>query len=156
VRVTVSSLLSAVTSAGIPELGPRPDLFCATSLAVLGEVLQSLVQAAFGGCCQWVLDTACQAVEWLSQPLGFESLTLRGRSINKFVLTSLCAGLSLKLTGGVQYQSPAPADYRGFRICGVGADTLVRERPDFFKWPCHPPTQAWADPSRSPPFPGSR
>lgn len=30
-----------------------------------------------GGCCQWVLAAACEAVEWLRQPLGFKSLALR-------------------------------------------------------------------------------
>jgi hypothetical protein len=39
------------------------------------------VQPASGGCCQWVLAAACEAVEWLSQPLGFESLALRSHSI---------------------------------------------------------------------------
>jgi len=28
------------------------------------------------GCYQWVLDTACQAGEWLHQPLQFDSATL--------------------------------------------------------------------------------
>jgi hypothetical protein len=28
--------------------------------------IESLAQAAFGGCFQWVLDAACEAVEWLS------------------------------------------------------------------------------------------
>jgi hypothetical protein len=30
-----------------------------------------------GECCQWVLDTVFHTVEWLSQPLGFDSLALR-------------------------------------------------------------------------------
>ena len=30
---------------------------------------------SFGGWCQWVLDDACHAFEWL-QPLGFDSLAL--------------------------------------------------------------------------------
>jgi hypothetical protein len=34
-------------------------------------------QVASGGRCQWVLDTAFQAVEWLGQPLRFESVVLR-------------------------------------------------------------------------------
>jgi len=31
----------------------------------------------FGGYFQWVLDAACEAVEWSYQPLGFNSLALR-------------------------------------------------------------------------------
>jgi len=30
-----------------------------------------------GECCQWVLDAVFHTVEWLSQPLGFDSLALR-------------------------------------------------------------------------------
>ena len=30
-----------------------------------------------GGYCQWVLNAACEAVEWPNQPLGFNSLALR-------------------------------------------------------------------------------
>ena len=32
---------------------------------------------SFGGYFQWVLDAACEAVEWPYQPLGFDSLALR-------------------------------------------------------------------------------
>ena len=32
---------------------------------------------ASGECCQWVLDADSQPVEWLRQPLGFDSLALR-------------------------------------------------------------------------------
>ena len=39
--------------------------------------LQFIVQAVFGGCYRWVLDAVCETVEWLDQPLGFESLALR-------------------------------------------------------------------------------
>jgi hypothetical protein len=31
----------------------------------------------FGGYFQWVLDGACETVEWPYQPLGFDSLALR-------------------------------------------------------------------------------
>ncbi len=31
----------------------------------------------FGGYFQWVLDAACETVEWPYQPLGFDSLALR-------------------------------------------------------------------------------
>jgi len=34
------------------------------------------MQTASRGCCQWVLDATCETVEWLNQPLGFDSLTL--------------------------------------------------------------------------------
>src|ERR1039457_3608981 len=33
-----------------------------------------LRQTTSGGCFQWVLDAACQAVEWLSQPFCIPSL----------------------------------------------------------------------------------
>ena len=36
----------------------------------------STADERLGGCCQWVLDTVCQTVEWLHQPLGFDSLAL--------------------------------------------------------------------------------
>jgi len=52
-----------------------------------------LLQAVFGGCYQWVLDTACQAVEWLRQPLGFESLALRRHWTSDFGLTEVALGL---------------------------------------------------------------
>jgi hypothetical protein len=55
----------------------------------------------FGGRCQWVLDTARQAVEWLGQPLGFESLTLRRHSTLISCLTLVATGLLLNLAGGV-------------------------------------------------------
>ena len=32
---------------------------------------------AFGGRCQWVLDATFHVVEWLSQPLRFDSVVLR-------------------------------------------------------------------------------
>jgi hypothetical protein len=34
-------------------------------------------QIASGGRCQWVLDAVCRTVEWLSQPLRFNSVVLR-------------------------------------------------------------------------------
>jgi hypothetical protein len=34
-------------------------------------------QVASGGRFQWVLDAACEAVEWLRQPLRFDSVVLR-------------------------------------------------------------------------------
>ena len=35
---------------------------------------------ASGGRCQWVLDATCQVVEWLGQPLRFNSVVLRTAS----------------------------------------------------------------------------
>ena len=35
------------------------------------------MRVASGGRFQWVLDAACHAVEWLSQPLRFDSVVLR-------------------------------------------------------------------------------
>src|ERR1035438_2440653 len=37
-------------------------------------------QVASGGRCQWVLDATRQVVEWLCQPLRFESVVLRTAS----------------------------------------------------------------------------
>jgi len=42
--------------------------------------LEFILQAAFRGCCQWVLDAACEAVEWLYQPLRFDSPALCSHS----------------------------------------------------------------------------
>jgi len=39
-------------------------------------VLLLLRRQSFGGYFQWVLDAACEAVEWPIQPLGFNSLAL--------------------------------------------------------------------------------
>jgi hypothetical protein len=41
-----------------------------------------LADLRLGGRCQWVLDAACQAVEWFHQPLGFDSLTLLVESLD--------------------------------------------------------------------------
>jgi hypothetical protein len=51
---------------------------------------------ASGGCFQWVLDTACQAVEWPSQPLGFNSLTLRKGPRSKIRVDIRAAALIIK------------------------------------------------------------
>ena len=49
---------------------------------------------ASGECCQWVLDAVFQTVEGLSQPLGFDSLTLR-QSLDEYNrLTMMLAELS--------------------------------------------------------------
>ena len=55
-----------------------------------------------GGCCEWVLAAACEAVEWPSQPLGFESLALR--SVTRYyrrVLTRSSVRLELKMQAAV-------------------------------------------------------
>src|ERR1700683_4074310 len=51
-----------------------------------------LRQSTSGGCFQWVLDAACQAVEWLSPPLGVNSLILRRST--RLVLNVLDKGSS--------------------------------------------------------------
>jgi hypothetical protein len=53
----------------------------------------------FGGRCQWVLDAARQAVEWLSQPLGFESLALRGHSTFTLVLDTVSGAFIIESGG---------------------------------------------------------
>jgi hypothetical protein len=40
-------------------------------------VVLALRGQPFGGYFQWVLDAACEPVEWPYQPLGFDSLVLR-------------------------------------------------------------------------------
>jgi hypothetical protein len=61
----------------VPNREAIPSLFAMEPANRQPQLLQFLVQTVFGGCFQWVLDAACQAVEWLSQPLGFKSLALR-------------------------------------------------------------------------------
>jgi len=51
----------------------------------------------FGGCFQWVLDAVCETVEWLSQPLGFESLALRGHSTICNMLDNAAGRVILKV-----------------------------------------------------------
>jgi hypothetical protein len=51
----------------------------------------------FGGCFQWVLDAACEAVEWLSQPSGFESLALRSHSTKCNMLDNVAGRVILKV-----------------------------------------------------------
>jgi hypothetical protein len=55
---------------------------------------------ASGGRCQWVLDATCHVVEWLGQPLRFESVVLRT------ALGPLTRVLQLMLIGGVPTGSP--------------------------------------------------
>jgi len=80
------------------------------------QCVEFLLRAAFRGCFQWVLDTACQAVERPSQPLGFESLTLCSHSTTDIPLDTVFGGTIIKCDRRCQYHFPAPADYRGFRI----------------------------------------
>ena|GEM_PF-6454681 len=47
------------------------------------QPLQFVVRTVFGGCFQWVLDAVCETVEWLDQPLGFESFALRSSLDNE-------------------------------------------------------------------------
>lgn len=57
-------------------------------------------EAPSGECCQWVLDVVLQTVDWLSQPLGFESLTLR-RSLDAIKpLDNTAVGVMLKVFEG--------------------------------------------------------
>jgi len=41
------------------------------------QIVECTSQAMSGGCFQRVLDAACEAAEWLHQPLQFESAALR-------------------------------------------------------------------------------
>jgi hypothetical protein len=55
---------------------------------------------ASGECCQWVLDAVLQTVEWLCQPLGFDSLTLRQSLDNMKLLDNVALGVMLKVFEG--------------------------------------------------------
>jgi hypothetical protein len=48
-----------------------------------------------GECCQWVLDTVFHTVEWLSQPLGFDSLALRQSLDDVKLLDNAAIGVML-------------------------------------------------------------
>jgi hypothetical protein len=64
-----------------PNLALRPDLVWKSQHSAIFTPYNLRRHAVFGGCFQWVLGTVCETVEWLSQPLGFESLALRGHSM---------------------------------------------------------------------------
>jgi len=89
-------------------------------------------QAAFGGCCQWVLDAAFHTVEWSRQPLRFESVFLRSPSTNSYV-DLVTAFAILKKIGGVPTGiCQAPDDYRGFRFSrGLSTPTLIMREETF-------------------------
>ena len=70
----------------------------------------------------------------LSQPLGFESLTLRSHSTIRKRLDTRASRVMIGIADGVQYHVSAPAGYRGFRIFGnatfqVSLDTPGLRRP---------------------------
>ena len=73
------------------------------------EEFDSAQDGGCGGCCQWVLAAACEAVEWPSQPLGFESLALR--TVTRYyrrVLTSFIVGLELRMQAAVSTYISSP------------------------------------------------
>ena len=53
-----------------------------------------------GECCQWVLDAVFHTVEWLSQPLGFNSLALRLSLDDRKLLDNAAIGAMLDLCEG--------------------------------------------------------
>ena len=70
-----------------------------------------------GWCCQWVLDTVLQTVEWLHQPLGFDSLALLlGHSTYLNQLDRVYGCIIIKVFDGqcLVLKLQAPADDRGF------------------------------------------
>src|SRR5271163_34235 len=73
-----------------------------------------------GECCHWVLDDVLQTVEWLSQPLGFESLALRQSLDDIKLLDNSARGVILEVFEGQRpvpsFLTVAPTDYRGFRV----------------------------------------
>ena len=113
------------------QLGTSPNLTLQIGLSRVAGTIQSPLQAEFRGCFQWVLDAACQAVEWLSQPLGFESLTLCSHSTTDFILTSRSTRISLNMTGGVQHFCFQPRMTTGafvFLWAHVGPLVVLRQR----------------------------
>ena len=49
----------------VPNREAIPNLFAVEPANREPQLLQFLMQTVFGGCFQWVLDAACEAVEWL-------------------------------------------------------------------------------------------
>jgi hypothetical protein len=60
--------------AALPSFGAPPIVGLRTRLGT--ENIET-EKPASGGRCQWVLDAASETVEWLGQPLRFESVVLR-------------------------------------------------------------------------------
>ena len=62
-----------------------------------------LRRQSFGGYFQWVLDAACETVEWPCQPLGFDSVALRRYSTPRFdlILKYRCIIIVVSFAGGV-------------------------------------------------------
>jgi hypothetical protein len=67
-----------------PRFGPVPQL--GMGCRIFANLVRARLKVGigwgfpdglFGGYFQWVLDTVCETVEWLHQPLGFDSLALR-------------------------------------------------------------------------------
>ena len=68
----VSSLLRGILES---ELNP---IFLSTACNLIREGSYNLpVRMTSGECCQWVLDGVRETSSGFSQPLGFDSLTLR-------------------------------------------------------------------------------
>ena len=89
--------------AGLPEMESFPS-WKQEILRAVAHLVATIV-APSGECCHWVLDVVLQTVEWLSQPLGFESLTLR-RSLDAIKpLDNVAVGVMLKVFEG---QRPVP------------------------------------------------
>ena len=78
------------------------------------------MRATFRGCLQWVLDAARQAVEWLSQPLGFDSLTLCGHSTNDIHLDTTFSGAMIEVDGRCSVQLSSPGRLPG--LCYFSRD----------------------------------
>ena len=64
----------------IPNSAPSPKLFASLSRLMPPARLEFTLRTAFRWCCQWVLDAAREAVEWLYQPLRFDSVALCSHS----------------------------------------------------------------------------
>lgn len=62
----------------VPKWEERRNILDLAALdSICPHRIDSAQDGGCGGCCQWVLAAACEAVERPSQPLGFESLALR-------------------------------------------------------------------------------
>jgi len=80
-----------------PNSGPSTDLVCNSRCLQSPPQYNLRRRAVFGGCFRWVLDAVCETVEWLSQPLGFDSLALRSHSTKCNMLDNAAGRVILKV-----------------------------------------------------------
>ncbi len=82
----------------------RPNLFFSIHAHELLRKLEFSFAGSVWRGCQWVLDAVRETVEWLSQPLGFESLALLSHSTDANGLDNSIARVILKLVSRTAFQ----------------------------------------------------